>query len=104
MSNKTNQLANQNADNEHSQILPNQPNLPTGANPASTEPPCVSNQHENRLVEQSSPIDPVPPTSHKQESVMNKKKEVTQHHTAKANLPRPAPRLKVIKDGDREVV
>src|SRR6516165_6034710 len=109
MSNKTNQLANQNADNEHSQILPNQPNLPTGANPASTEPPCVSNQHENRLVEQSSPIDPVPPTSHKQESVMNKKKEVTQHSTAKdtsqivptgANLPR----LTLVKRGDQEIL
>jgi hypothetical protein len=104
MSRKANQVAHQNEANDISKIAPNGTSLPTGTNPASTEPPCVSNQHKNRLVEQTNPIDSVPLNEHKQESLMNKGTEVTQHRTAKANLPRPAPRLQVIKDGDREVV
>src|SRR6516165_1012391 len=76
MRSKANQVPHQNEANDTPKIAPTGTSPPTGANPASTEPPCVSNQNENRLVEQSSPIDPVPPTSHKQESVMNKKTEI----------------------------
>jgi hypothetical protein len=98
---------------ENSQIVPTETNLPTSANLASREPPCVSNQHENRLAGQTSPIDPVPLTSHNQDNAMPKKTEVTQHNAAEENYQivpiktnlssKRAPRLKVIKRGDREV-
>jgi len=101
---RTNELANQNADNEHAQIVPTEPNLPTGANPTSTEPPRVSN----------SPINPILQNSNNQDNAMSKKTEVTPHSAAKgnyqlvpinANLPsKRSPRLKIVKDGDKEVV
>jgi len=92
MSRKTSQVAHQKEANDTSKIVPTEANLPTGANPASTEPPCVSNQH----------------------NAIPKKTEVTPHNAAKgnyqlvpinANLPsKRSPRLKIVKDGDKEVV
>ena len=92
MRNKPNQVPHQNEANDTSKIAPTGTSLPSGANPASTEPPCVSNQH----------------------NAIPKKTEVTPHNAAKgnyqlvpinANLPsKRSPRLKIVKDGDKEVV
>ena len=92
MSRKTSQVAHQKEANDTSKIAPTGTSLPSGANPASTEPPCVSNQH----------------------NAIPKKTEVTPHNAAKgnyqlvpinANLPsKRSPRLKIVKDGDKEVV
>ena len=105
---KANQVPHENETNDTSQIIPTDTNLPTSANLASREPPCVSNQHEN----QSSPIDPVPLNSHKQDNAMPKKTEVTQHSTAKdksqivpaeGNLPG-IPRLKLVEGEDKKIL
>ena len=108
MHKKTTKTVQHNASEQNSHIVPTETSPPTSANLASREPPCVSNQHEN----QSSPIDPVPLNSHKQDNAMPKKTEVTQHSTAKdnsqivpteANLPG-IPRLKLVKREDKEML
>ena len=111
MEKKTTKTVQHNAAEQNSHIVPTETSPPTSANLASTEP---SNQHENRLAGQPSPIDPVPLNSDKQDNAMTKKTELTQHDAAKGNyqilpigtnLPsKRAPRLKVIKRGDREVL
>jgi len=109
---KANQVPHENETNDTSQIIPTDTNLPTSANLASREPPCVSNQHNNRSAGQTSPIDPVPLTSHNQDNAMPKKTEVTQHSTAKdksqivpaeGNLPG-IPRLKLVEGEDKKIL